>query len=279
MEMPEYEVVEYQPQTRELALGSLPTSGPAALIQQASDIAKELAKIIRDRRLASRIQGKEFVHVEGWSTMGAMLGVLPREVSTKRLEDGSYEATVELIRINDGAIIGRASAICGVDEKDRNGNLTWANRPEYARRSMSVTRATGKAYRLGFSWIMALAGYEPTPAEEMIDTGDSNTTTRTTKPPKPTTKPSGNEGNGKEKGFSLSEEAMKAILDAKLAEHPANAARMVNLSSLLNKTSTTDEIIKWSAFYRAARDEGKERDVAAKQADQLAFEETAEGAA
>lgn len=170
--MSEYDVIEYEP--KQLTLGALPTTGPVALIQQASDIAKELAKIIRDRRLASRIQGKEFVHVEGWSTMGAMLGVLPREVSTKRLEDGSYEATVELIRINDGAIIGRASAICGVDEKDRQGKPTWANRPEYARRSMSVTRATGKAYRLGFSWIMALAGYEPTPAEEMIDTTDES---------------------------------------------------------------------------------------------------------
>ena len=32
---------------------------------------------------------------------------------------------------------------------------------------MAITRATGKAFRLNYSWIMALAGYEPTPAEEM----------------------------------------------------------------------------------------------------------------
>jgi len=76
-------------------------------------------------------------------------------------EDGTYEATVSLIRVNDGAVIGRGSAICGMDED------TWATRPNYARRSMAITRATGKAYRLGFSWIMTLAGYEPTPAEEM----------------------------------------------------------------------------------------------------------------
>jgi len=154
---------------RILSLGALPTTGPVALIQQASQIATELAKIIKDRRLTSKIQGRDFVQVEGWSTMGAMLGVLPLEVQTIRLEDGGYEAVVELIRINDNAVIGRASAICGMDEKDSKGKPTWANRPEYARRSMAVTRATGKAYRLGFSWIMALAGYEPTPAEEMID--------------------------------------------------------------------------------------------------------------
>jgi hypothetical protein len=32
---------------------------------------------------------------------------------------------------------------------------------------MAITRATGKAYRLGLSWIVTLAGYSPTPYEEM----------------------------------------------------------------------------------------------------------------
>ena len=35
---------------------------------------------------------------------------------------------------------------------------------------MAITRATGKAFRLSFSWIMKLAGFQPTPAEEMVDT-------------------------------------------------------------------------------------------------------------
>ena len=73
--------------------------------------------------------------------------------------------------MNDGACIGRASAECGSpDELDRHGKPVWSSRPRYARRSMAQTRATGKACRLAFSWIMALAGYEPTPAEEMPDT-------------------------------------------------------------------------------------------------------------
>jgi hypothetical protein len=48
----------------------------------------------------------------------------------------------------------------------------WAKRPTYARRSMAITRATGKAFRLGFSWVITLAGYNPTPAEEMPGTDD-----------------------------------------------------------------------------------------------------------
>jgi hypothetical protein len=64
-------------------------------------------------------------------------------------------------------VIGGGTAVVGMDEKDRDGKLTWGARPEYARRSMAVTRAAGKAYRLTLAWIMALAGFESTPAEEM----------------------------------------------------------------------------------------------------------------
>jgi len=35
--------------------------------------------------------------------------------------------------------------------------------------SMAQTRATSKAFRLNFSYVVALGGYEPTPAEEMVN--------------------------------------------------------------------------------------------------------------
>jgi hypothetical protein len=141
-------------------LGAI-TLAPEQVVETATRVATALKKVVMDRRLFSSIQGKEYVRVEGWTTLGAMLGVLPREVETKRLEDGSYEAKVDLVRSSDGMVIGGASALCGMDE------TKWASKPDYARRSMAVTRATGKAYRLGFSWIMELAGYASTPAEEM----------------------------------------------------------------------------------------------------------------
>lgn len=141
-------------------LGSVRATSPSDVVVQASSIAGALKAIIAKQKLFTMIRGRKFVRVEGWTTLGAMLGVLPREVSAIRLDDGSYEAMVELVRASDGAVIGRGSAICGMDEE-------WATRKEYARRSMAITRATGKAYRLAFSWIMTLAGYEPTPAEEM----------------------------------------------------------------------------------------------------------------
>jgi len=134
---------------------------PSHFMQRHTDMATVLGKFIMDRKLYKVIQDRKYVMVEGWTTLGGMIGVLPREVEVKRLEDGGYEAIVELVQATTGLVIGRASALCGMDEK------TWAGRPEYARRSMAITRATGKAYRLGFSWIVKLAGYEATPAEEM----------------------------------------------------------------------------------------------------------------
>jgi len=151
----------------EIRLGSLAVTRPSDMIVRASEIATVLAGVVKDRKLSRNISGREYVYVEGWATMGAMIGVLPREVSVTEHDNGDFEAVVELIRVNDGAVVGQGSAIVGYEE------TTWAKRPRYAKRSMAITRATGKAYRLGFSWIMALAGYAPTPAEEMDGVTDA----------------------------------------------------------------------------------------------------------
>jgi len=142
-------------------LGAVQASSPQNVIERAKPVAVALAGIINDRKLYTVISGKKYVQVDGWATLGAMLGVLPREVKSEKTENG-YEAYVELVRTTDGMVIGGASAICTRDERN------WKSRDEYALKSMSATRATGKAYRLAFSWIMNLAGYESTPAEEMI---------------------------------------------------------------------------------------------------------------
>jgi hypothetical protein len=142
-----------------VTLGTLQAATPGALVAGASELAGELAAVIDKQHLSTLINGRKHVNVEGWTTLGTMLGVIAREVKTTE-HDGVYVAVVELVRMSDGACISRASAECG-EEKP------WNTRPRYARRSMAQTRATGKACRLAFSWIMGLAGYEVTPAEEM----------------------------------------------------------------------------------------------------------------
>jgi hypothetical protein len=147
--------------TEAVTLGVIQASTPAALVRRATDAANALADVIETKKLCTLISGRRYVRCEGWTTLAAMLGFLAREEAVSRREDGSYEATVALVRITDTAVLTRASAECGLDEP------TWKSRPAYARRSMAVTRATSKACRIAFSWVMVLAGYEVTPAEEV----------------------------------------------------------------------------------------------------------------
>ena len=145
-----------------IRIGAIVVQTPEEMIERGAGIAKALRDIIVKQGLFSTISGKEYVRVEGWTTLGAMMGILPKEDWIKPLEGGTgYEARVLLVRASDGVEIGAASAMVTRDEKN------WENRDDYALRSMAATRATGKAFRLAFSWIMHLAGYEVTPAEEM----------------------------------------------------------------------------------------------------------------
>ncbi len=112
-----------------VSLGVLSASSPAALVDGASQMATELAEVIRSQNLSTVIQGRHYVQVEGWTTLGVMLGVTAREVSTTE-QEGIYTSIVELVRMADGAVISRASAECG-EEKP------WNARPRYARRSMA----------------------------------------------------------------------------------------------------------------------------------------------
>jgi hypothetical protein len=232
------EIVLTEPDVR---LGSLQTTGADDVIYQASIIAKSLADVVNDRKLYNVISGKKHVRVEGWTTLGAMLGILPREVDDKtiRLEDGSYKAYVELVRISDGAIVGGASSICGMDEK------TWKNRPEYARQSMAVTRATGKAFRLGFSWIMTLAGYEATPAEEMPEIVEGKMREPKTEPQ---TEPAP-ESNGKD-------DIYQAIYDTGLSQN-VHSAKTTLTKYCKTGYDTVEKAVAWFTLYRGWRDSGK----------------------
>ncbi len=139
------------------------TADPAAVISKAVATAKPLAEVIRSQKLFTNIQGKAHVRVEGWTLLGSMLGVFPVCVWTRRIDDPDrqgWEARVEA-RTLAGAVVGAAEAECLRSEK------TWGSRDDYALRSMAQTRATSKALRQPLGFVIQLAGFNPTPAEEM----------------------------------------------------------------------------------------------------------------
>lgn len=157
------EVVEehetYLPAVREQSPTLFGTTNPAEVIERATEAAQPLAAVVRKQKLTTTISGREHVRVEGWTLLGSMLGVFPVTVWTRKMEDG-WEARVEA-RTRDGSIVGAAEAECLRSES------LWKSRDDYALRSMAQTRATSKALRQPLGFVMQLAGFEATPAEEM----------------------------------------------------------------------------------------------------------------
>lgn len=137
------------------------TTEPTEIVESATKVANALADVIRSKGLSQRIQGKDHVLVEGWQLLGVMLGVTAVCVETVPV-DGGYKATVEA-RAADGRVVGRADALCTKHEK----RGPWKNADDYARLSMAQTRATSKALKGPLGFVVSLAGYSATPAEEM----------------------------------------------------------------------------------------------------------------
>jgi hypothetical protein len=154
------------------------TDDPVEVIAQASRAAEALKSVISSQGLVSNIQGREHVRVEGWTTLGAMLGVNPVVVWTRETANG-WEARVEA-RTLDGRVVGAAEAMCTRQEK------TWKNRDPFALRSMAQTRATSKALRGPLGFVVTLAGYEATPYEEMPADADSGPAGRVSSSEPPT---------------------------------------------------------------------------------------------
>jgi hypothetical protein len=141
------------------APGLFGTDNPKLVVARAVEVADELARVIRAKHLSVRIGRKEHVLVEGWTLLGTMLGVFPVLEWSRPLDDG-WEARVEAKTL-DGRIVGAAESEC------LRAEARWAKADDYAVRSMAATRATSKALRQPLGFVMHLAGFDVTPAEEM----------------------------------------------------------------------------------------------------------------
>lgn len=141
---------------------------PEAEVEWASRCARALVGAIKSNpQLVARISNKDYIKAEGWQTLGAMTKVDHIDVVWCREytppggdTHTGWEVRVE-VRDRDGNVRGTGEAMCLRSE------TRWKSADEFAIRSMAQTRALGKAYRMALSYVVALAGYEPTPAEEM----------------------------------------------------------------------------------------------------------------
>jgi hypothetical protein len=148
----------------------------SAKVGVATNVANTLAPLVRDQGLTVKGLNRsnkeaEYVTVEGWEVLGTFLGIVPvttiiKEIKNKQDRTVGYVARATLYQnpiiqndeIVGGTVIARAEA-----QADRSG----FQKDMFAIASMAQTRALGKAYRMGLSWIMKMAGFEGTPAEDM----------------------------------------------------------------------------------------------------------------
>jgi hypothetical protein len=166
------------------------TNDPAEVIARATAAADVLKNVLTRQGLTTRIGNKEHVNVEGWQTCGAMLGVSAVKEWVKPIAWPADEFLTDALRAVRGRglvfgyessyaaqtfagqRIGAAEAACKRTEEK------WLTSDDYALESMAQTRATSKAMSAVLRWIVTLAGYSGTPAEEMTGGGFQRASSR-----------------------------------------------------------------------------------------------------
>jgi len=161
----------------ELSLGR----SPDTVLAEASLVAKAVDRLVKSRPdLVQVIGGRKHPRFELLQIVGSMFRVTARVRETRQLvQPDGWEAVAEAYHVPTGQVIATGEGMCSTDEPD------WAVRPKYEwrngrrekvgevpvtshqRRSMAQTRACSKALRLALGWVLGLAGYEATAAEEM----------------------------------------------------------------------------------------------------------------
>ena len=148
---------------------------PIEQVAQFTEWADALMGVVESRKLYidPKRTGKKYLMVEAWELIGAFAGLRAEveSVEPQRSEDGTimaYKAKVVLVNIKTREIGGGGIALCGMDESVVQGQKTNGAKHN-ACMSMAQTRATSKAYSMNYSHVVVLGGYQPTPAEEMVD--------------------------------------------------------------------------------------------------------------
>ena len=151
-------------------------------VKEAGEKAQVLAEVVESCNLYATISGRKYLTVEAWQTIGVGYGITARIDWTRELEGGGWEARAVAV---DASNVERSAAEC---EAGRPDDTPWDSRPAYQQRSMAQTRAISKALRSCLSWVVVLAGYAPTPAEEMPREADMIQQPKRTAPDKMVTK-------------------------------------------------------------------------------------------
>ena len=152
-----------------VAVNEQASLSPSEVVKGATIQAKLLMDIVEQTQCFQQIRDKKYLQVEAWETIGAFNRThVETESITPILKDNAtigYQAHVQLFK--DGMIVGGAIMPCYFTENCCKGKEGDAKHK--ACMSAAQTFATSKAYRMNYSYVAILAGYQPLPAEEITE--------------------------------------------------------------------------------------------------------------
>ena len=143
---------------------------PQEVLNEAMTAAKALQTVVAGKSKPVVFNGEQYLEYEDWQTVARFYGITAKVVTTEFVDYGGvtgFVARAEAIR-KDGMIASAAEAMCMSDEPN------WKIKPLFQLRSMAQTRACAKALRNCLAWVVVLAGYRATPAEEIQDMINGN---------------------------------------------------------------------------------------------------------
>ena len=173
-------------------------ASPADVTVAATEAANQLADVIKQRRLYQHIGNRDHVLIEGWQTLGTLVGVFavkdggvrelpwpllaplaeepedPRTAAHQAWEQHrgllvqrdfgrAYGFSAAYRAVKDGREVGWGEGRCERSEK------TWTDREDYALSSMAQTRGQGRTLKQPLGFLVHLAGYSSLPAEEAAE--------------------------------------------------------------------------------------------------------------
>lgn len=176
---------------------------PEDVLEEARRAAVALKGVIDLKKNKVVFNGETYLEFEDWQTVGRFYGCTVKVERTEFVQFGDvrgFECTAVVLDRNQN-IISQAESLCLSDEEnwgmvseyewkdklDDEGKKIWDpnlrnNRGGYVRekvlvgekpkplfqlKSMAQTRACARALRQVFAWVVVLAGYQPSVAEEM----------------------------------------------------------------------------------------------------------------
>lgn len=171
---------------------------PKTMITEAKIAADTLMEFVAARKLSITFgtAPKPHLYFEAWAFLAHMFNVTSRVVpgGTKPIVINGitgWESEADAYHVPSGQIISTANAMCLSDEDNWSvrAKYEWRDKsdgsgrekvkvgdipvPQFQLRSMAETRAQAKALKGPFSWVIAMAGFDPTVAEDMRKDGAS----------------------------------------------------------------------------------------------------------